>query len=85
MVSRAEFGVELRDQLTRAEARGAPYVDINSGQLHRKVGGYPGNNHRMPVCCEVMYAEMKDGDEVLDAPPKGKGASLTIRYQLPRT
>lgn len=32
----------------------------------------------MPVCCDVMYAEMLDRvDDILAAPPKGKGASLT--------
>jgi len=31
-----------------------------------------------------MYAEMREGDRVLCAPPKGRGATLTIRYLLPR-
>jgi hypothetical protein len=31
-----------------------------------------------------MYAEMDARDEILAAPPKGKGATLTIRYHLPR-
>ncbi len=31
-----------------------------------------------------MYQEKKHGDEIPESPPKGKGASLTIRYQLPR-
>ncbi len=75
---------ELRLQLIRAERRGVPYLDINSGQLHRKVGGYPGKNHNMPSCCNVMYGEQKVGDAVLSSPPKGLGASLTIRYRLPR-
>ena len=58
---------------------------MRSGDLHKRVGGYPGSNHRMPVCCEVMYAEMIDGvDEILHAPPKRKGASLEIEYLLPR-
>lgn len=61
------------------------YVDVNAGELHRAVGGYPGKNHRMPVCCQVMYSCMKTGDKILpNGPPKGKGASLTIRYRLPR-
>ncbi len=38
----------------------------------------------MASCCDVMYALMKPSDVVLKAPPKGKGASVTIRYQLPR-
>ena len=56
------------------------HIDIVSGDVHRAVGGYPGNNHRMPVCCEVMYDRMKGRDEVLAAPPKGKGATVKIRY-----
>ena len=83
-MNRPEFRKELLNQLAHAEGRGAPHVEITSGKLHRQVGGYPGANHRMPVCCEVMYEEMGDGDRVVSAPPKGKGATLTIRYRLPR-
>ena len=56
------------------------YIDLNAGAIHRAVGGYPGTNHRMPVCCECMYQLMRGTDTVLTAPPSGKGASLTIRY-----
>jgi 5-methylcytosine-specific restriction protein A len=49
------------------------------------IGGYPGaGKHRMPVCCEAMRSEKRAGDEIVFEPPKGKGASLTIRYRLPR-
>ena len=34
----------------------------------------------MPECCEVMYSKMKGNDSIISSPPKGKGASLTIRY-----
>lgn len=59
-------------------------VDVKSGDLHRRVGGYPSNNHRMPLCYNAMRAAMRSGDEVLAAPPRGAGATLVIRYQLPR-
>lgn len=61
-------------------------MDVNAGELHRRVGGYPGSNHRMPVSCEVMRSAMGSdaGDIVLSQPPKGDGATLTIRYVLPR-
>ena len=36
------------------------------------------------VCCDAMYSERRNGDEIIFAPQKGKGASLTIRYSLPR-
>ena len=84
MATTETLRAELRLQLSQAERRGIQYIDINSGKLHRKVGDYPGPNHRMPLCCNVMYGEQKDGDRVLSSPPKGYGASLTIRYKLPR-
>ena len=59
-------------------------VVITSGELHRAVGGYPSKNHRMPVCCSIMRNEMQESDVILNEPPSGQGASLTIRYRLPR-
>jgi hypothetical protein len=84
MPSAVDFRTELRAQLGSAASLGWRHVEVNSGELHRIVGGYPGSDHRMPICCSVMEAEMRGGDEIVTAPPKGKGASLTIRYKLPR-
>jgi len=84
MPSKDEFRRELLRQLKVEAARGAPSVLINSGELHRSVGGYPGPNARMPSCCAAMYHEQRLGDEIVNKPPKGKGASLSIRYRLPR-
>jgi hypothetical protein len=36
------------------------------------------------MCCAVMRSEMSAGDAILQEPPKKQGASLTIRYELPR-
>jgi hypothetical protein len=79
-----DFRKELISQIARAEKRGASHVEINSGELHRVVGGYPGPNHRMPTCCEVMNKESGVADEIISLPFDGKGATLTIRYKLPR-
>ena len=86
MPTKVDFLSELRSQLKRAQDRGARYVTINAGELHRRVGGYPSRtgSHRMPLCCDAMYSERRNGDEIIFAPQKGKGASLTIRYSLPR-
>lgn len=79
------FRRELRVQWTRAQERDALYIDINAGELHRRVGGYPGPDHRMPACCAVLRSEMVDDeDRVVQEPQKRQGASLTVRYQLPR-
>jgi 5-methylcytosine-specific restriction protein A len=84
MPTRDEFRAELKARLHRAALLGAGHLEVNSGELHRKLGGYPGTKHQMPSCCEAMYVEQRAGDEIVSAPPKGKGASLTIRYMLPR-
>ncbi|MBZ5667277.1 MAG: HNH endonuclease [Acidobacteriia bacterium] len=80
---------EFREELFRmmhAAFKQHGHVDINAGELHRRLGDYPGPNHRMPVCCEVMKAAMAEdaGDRILEQPERGEGASLTIRYVLPR-
>lgn len=79
-----ELYQELLARIARAQKHGAPHIEVNSGELHRKVGGYPGRGHRMPLCCDAMYFEQSVGDEVIVRPKRGKGASLTIRYKLPR-
>jgi 5-methylcytosine-specific restriction protein A len=70
--------------ITKAENEGLGFVDINAGLLHTMVGGYPGRNHRMPLCCSVMRHYMTTKDTIIQSPPKGNGASLTIRYIVPR-
>ena len=79
-----DFRAVLRASLTKAAAEGSPHLDVKAGDLHRVVGGYPGPRQRMPVCCSVMRQELKKGDSVLEEPPKGVGASLVIRFLLPR-
>ena len=65
-----DFRVTLRAWMQGAEHASETTVEINSGQLHREVGGYPGQNHRMPMCCAVMRSEMSAGDAILQEPPK---------------
>jgi 5-methylcytosine-specific restriction protein A len=78
----ADFERELETLLSSEGARGASFVDVTAGELHRLVGGYPGRTHRMPTCCSVMRQRLQPGDLVLDEPQSGAGASLAIRYQL---
>ena len=79
-----DFRRKLREKLDQATKEGRRYLDVKSGELHRDVGGYPGQNHRMPVCCKVMRSAMNGADEIIAAPEKGDGASLVIRYTLPK-
>lgn len=79
-----DFRARLDLLLDEADSVGQTYSILTASDLHRQVGGYPGLNHRMANCCQVMLGRMQPGDQILEAPPSGKGASLTIRYRLPR-
>ncbi len=80
----SDFQTALNEIIRDAQAKGLPYVDVLAGELHRRVGGYPGPQQRLPVCCGVMRRNMGPDDRILAAPPKGNGASLKVRYMLPR-
>ena len=82
MVSADHFAQELRAQMSRAAKAGSIDIVINSGQLYRSLGGYPGSMHGMPACCDAMRSEMKSGDVLLVEQTSGPG--MTVRYRLPR-
>ena len=84
MPTTEDFRTEVRAQIERAREQGRPHVEINAGELHRLIGGYPQSSHRMPECCNAMRGEMSGRDTVIFEPQKGHGASLTIRYELTR-
>ncbi len=84
MPTKAEFRAALEKRFLEARQKGASEVEINSGALHRELGGYPAPSHQMPSCCDAMYEEQDARDVIVSAPKRGKGASLTIRYALPR-
>ena len=84
MPTARDFRSELLAMFTEAEKCDLSSVTIEARRLHRQVGGYPGPNHRMPTCCDVLLAEKRANDTILSQPRKGKGASLTIQYTLPR-
>jgi 5-methylcytosine-specific restriction protein A len=79
-----KFQEELQRVLKEAQLRGSSDVVVKSGDLHRLAGGYPGRDHNMPSCCDAMIEMKRPTDEIVHAPPKGKGATLTIKYGLPR-
>lgn len=84
MLGADDFREQLYALFREAERRGLQIVWVRAGDLHYVVGDYPGPDHRMPVCCQVMRGEMRPGDTVVDDPPSGQGASLTVKYLLPR-
>lgn len=80
-----DFREALKKLFDQALRNGNSEIVICSGEFHKSVGWYPGKNHRMPTCCSVMKSAMTDGDVILSEPKKGKGATLIIQYQLPRS
>jgi hypothetical protein len=77
-----DFQNQLTAILNSAQRTGMPYVDIESGHLHKQAGGHPHSNERMSVCCEVMRKLMRRGDSVVKELTTGQDATLIIRYML---
>jgi hypothetical protein len=78
----ADFERALEAVFSEARAAGPSSVVVTAADLHRRVGGYPGPNHRMATCCMAMHQRRMPGDLIVSQPPSGKGASLTIRYAV---
>ena len=55
---REDFERALATTLEEGATAGHRFLDVRAGDLHRRVGGYPGPSHRMPVCCSVMLTAM---------------------------
>lgn len=76
------FEKEILRLFEEAKSNGKKEIIIISGDVHRKVGGYPGKNHRMPICCDVMKSLMNTGDEIIFTTKSGQSARLEIKYLL---
>jgi len=80
--TKRDFEEALQGKFRVAATDGLSSIMVNSGELHSTVGGYPGKDHHMPLCCQVMKESMRVGDVILQSPPSGQGASLIIEYRL---
>jgi hypothetical protein len=83
-LTQVDFQRKLNELFQLGQSQSLREIEIKAGDLHRLVGVYPQPNHSMPVCCQVMRKNMQASDQIISAPPKGNGASLTILYKLPR-
>ena len=88
MPSTRDFRDALNAQISRATKQGRSHIEVNAGELHRAVGGYPPKaraSHSMPACCNAMRDELARGNaEIAHETDGGQAAALTIRYRLPR-
>lgn len=78
------FSDAITALLAHAQEQGRPHVEINAGELHRQVGGYPSPDNRMQTCCASLLASMGGGDVVIFESERPDDASLTVRFALPR-
>lgn len=76
-----DFQNHLSAILNGARQSGKSYVDVESGILHKRVGGV-NPSHWIPVCCEVMRRMMRAGDSILKEPVDGHDTTLLIRYMV---
>lgn len=65
----------------QAHKEGRKYIEVNSKELHAIVSP---NYNRMPTCCQAIYKQMLDGDEILSRPKgnTGFGSYLTVRFYV---
>lgn len=77
-----DFRAALQDLAATAKKAERSSITVSAGELHRIVGGYPGKDHRMPICCRVMRERIRESDKIIAEPPSGQGASLAIVYRL---
>lgn len=81
------FEKRIQEIFMVSEKMKLSFIDIVAGDLHTEMGGYPApeGKHAMPSCCNAMKKfYIVEKDEILHEPPKGQGATLFIRYRLPR-
>ena len=75
-----DFQRALQKRFRRAESQKERWLVVRAGDLHQDVDA----QNRMPMSCGEMVAAMQPGDVVMESPPSGQGANLTVFYWLPR-
>ena len=82
----AAIAWDYRNQLTvilnTAKQSGESFIDVESGNLHDRVGGHQNSNHKLAICCDVMRRMMRPGDSILMEPTNGDAGNLRVRYIL---
>ncbi|MDU9375465.1 hypothetical protein McpSp1_00390 [Methanocorpusculaceae archaeon Sp1] len=76
----ADFYHAMYRRFDAAAEEGEPALEITAGDLHKSLKAA----NRLSLCCNCLYDMQNIGDVILQAPSGGVGASLLIRYALPR-
>ncbi|HJK67467.1 MAG TPA: hypothetical protein O0Y13_00125, partial [Methanocorpusculum sp.] len=76
----ADFYHALYRRFDAAAAAGEPDLVVSAGDLHKSLKA----SNRLSLCCNCMYDTQNIGDSIVNVPSGGVGATLSIRYVLPR-
>lgn len=77
-ISTEDIRQYIEKLINKAKANNLKYVDIISGEVHKKLG----LKNRMPQVCEAMYSKKKPNDIILHTTPSGKSSTIMIRYYI---
>ena len=80
-----DFRNKLTVILNTAKHSGKPYVDVESGNVHKELGGDPNSYHKLPIFHEVMKKMMRPGDSILKEFHNGDGATILVVIFLRQT
>lgn len=77
---------DIRNKLTivlnTAKYSGKSYVDVESGNLDKELGGDSTPDQRLHILHEIMTKMMRRGDLILKEPQAGDSATMLIRYNI---
>jgi 5-methylcytosine-specific restriction protein A len=82
--SKADFQRVLDDIFREMDQKHKSEIIVTAREVYRRAGVLSGSDPSVALCCSVMRENMRPGDTVITEPPGGQGATLAIRYKLPR-
>ena len=80
----SDFETVLVDMFAKANAEGEAFLDVTAKSLCKLVSGPDSSAKGMAVCCRLMRRMMIPGDNELSTSYGRNGATLLIRFRLPR-
>lgn len=78
--TKAEIQTALYDIFRQALNKKKLFLEVNSCELHLKVGGYPSTDHRIQLCIEVLRENDEPDPYRSTRPPDPKDGVITVRY-----
>lgn len=76
-----DYLAEIQKRKEAAIEQGEQYLELSSKALHGDISPL---HATMPTCCQAIYKEMLEGDEIIKRPKgtTGFGSHLSVRFNL---